>query len=73
MRFFIDAPVQGTKHYIITIHKPGAVVKHICANNITNCYNESMDLDRIAKEIIELGNICKQYYVNDVVYFVYFY
>ena len=34
---------------------------------IKKACNGSIDLDRTAEEIIKLGNICEQYYVNDIV------
>ena len=38
----------------------------ISSNKMTNRHNESIDLDRISEELIELGNTCKQYCMNDI-------
>ena len=52
------------KHYIVSslfTHKPDVAVVHICSNNVINRNNESIDLNRMTEEILELSINCKQY------------
>ena len=61
---FHSVTVQDMKHYIVPslfTHKPDVAVVHICLNNVINRNNESIELNRITEEILELSINCKQY------------
>ena len=48
--------------------KPDIVVIHLGSNNITNRISEDFNVDQFADEIINIGNICRQYRVKDVIF-----
>ena len=65
----IYSPRYKTRYHMIPFLftcKPDEIVLHVGCNIVTKRNNQSIDLNRIAEEIIELDNICKQYCVNDI-------
>ena len=48
--------------------KPDIVVIHIGSNNITRRIFEDFNADKLAYEIIDIGKMCRQYGVKDVIF-----
>ena len=48
--------------------KPDIVVIHIGSNNITRRIFEDFNADKLAYEVIDIGKMCRQYGVKDVIF-----
>ena len=48
--------------------KSDIVVIHIASNNITRRIFEDFNADKLAYEIIDIGKMCRQYGVKDVIF-----
>ena len=48
--------------------KPDTVVIHVGSNNITHRIFEHFNADKLADEIIDIGKMCRQYGVKDVIF-----
>ena len=48
--------------------KPDTVVIHVGSNNITHRIFEDFNADKLADEIIDISNMCRQYGVKDVIF-----
>ena len=71
VRYFSDAKTHDLRHHIIPSllkAKPNIVVIHVGSNNITHRIFEDFKVDKLAAEIINFGQICRQYGVKDVIF-----
>ena len=71
VRYFSGAKTEDLHHYIIPSllkEKPDTVVIHVGSNNITHRIFEDFNADKLADEIIDIGEMCSQYGVKDVIF-----
>ena len=50
------------------IEKPDTVVIHVGSNNITHRIFDDFNAEKLADEIIDIGKMCRQYGVKDVIF-----
>ena len=73
-RYFSGAKTEDLHHnlqYIIKSllkEKPDTVIIYIGSNNITNRIFEDFNVDKLADGIIDIGKMCRQYGVKDVIF-----
>ena len=70
-RYFSGAKTQNLHHYIILSllkEKPDTVVIHVGCNNITHRIFDDFNAEKLADEIIDIGKMCRQYGVKDVIF-----
>ena len=71
VRYFSGAKTEDLHHYIIPAllkEKPDTVAIHIGSNNITHKIFEDFNADKLADEITDIGKMCRQYGVKDVIF-----
>ena len=56
------------KHTQTKFHSNSTVVIHVGSNNITHRNSEDFNADKLADEIIDIGKMCRQYGVKDVIF-----
>ena len=71
VKYSSGAKMQDLHHYTILSllkEKPDIVFIHLDSNNITQRISEDFNVDKFADEIINIGSICRQYGVKDVIF-----
>ena len=71
LTYFSGAKTEDLHYYIIPSplkEKPVAVVIHVGSNNITHRIFEDFNADKLADEMIDIGKMCSQYGVKDVIF-----
>ena len=71
VRYFSGAKTEDLHHYIIPSllkEKPDTVVILAGSNNITHRIFEDFNADKLADEIMDIGKMCRQYGVKDVIF-----
>ena len=71
VRYFSGAKMEDLHHYIIPAllkEKPDTVAIHMGPNNITQRIFEDFNADKLADEITDIGKMCTQYGVKDVIF-----
>ena len=63
--------MEDLHHYIIPSllkEKPDTVVIHVGSDNITHRIFQDFNADKFADETIDIGKMCRQYGVKDVIF-----
>ena len=71
VRYFSGAKTEDLHHYIIPSllkGKPDTVAIHVGSNNINHRIFEDLNADKLADEIIDIGKMCRQNGVKDVIF-----
>ena len=71
VRYFSGAKTEDLHYHIIPLllkEKPDTVVIHVSSNNITHRIFEGFNADKLEDEIIDIGKMCRQYGVKDVIF-----
>ena len=71
IRYFSGAKTEDLHHYIIPSllkGKPDTVAIHVGSNNINHRIFEDLNADKLADEIIDIGKMCRQNGVKDVIF-----
>ena len=72
VRYFSGAKTEDLHHYILASLlrvKPDTVVINVGLNNIIHRTFEDFNAEKLADEIIDIGKMCRQYGVKEVIFF----
>ena len=71
VRYFSGAKTEDLHHYMtpsLLKEKPDTVVIQVGSNNITHRIFKDFNADKLVDEIIDIGKMCRQYGVKEVIF-----